>query len=345
MGNRRSAALSAMTVCLISAPLVVGATSARADELSDLRANQELLQRRLDQLSQIPGPGGVYGGGPVNPAASAPSLGGSFPRSFLIPGTDTSIRIGGEIREVMDYWFSGGPPNASPQTTTLGDNGVALSAPLHIHSALNAASPSGIGLAGNPARSRGTSIFSQSPKESKINFETRTPTAWGEARTFMEWDWGGSTEFSPGGANPTSVSDNLAPRLRFAYGTLGGWLAGQANSNFSDPDANGEVIDFGGNVGEPGVVRIPQVRYTQPLVAWGLPGALSASAETPETDVTNSAGIIASDASAASPGGNVPGRHGQPDQGLRARSDGGLVYPAALGPFGLQRGGPPGPAA
>ena len=78
----------------------------------------------------------------------------------------------------------------------------------------------------------------------------------------MEFDWAGSTAYAPGGNNPTSVSDNLVPRLRFAYGTLGGWLAGQANSNFSDADANGETLDFGGNVGEPGVVRIPQVRYT-----------------------------------------------------------------------------------
>ena len=195
MRKERNAALLAVLAFAAAAPLAIYPYAASADELSDLRANQEFLQRRLDQLSQIPGPGGVYGGGPVNPAASAPSLGGSFPRSFLIPGTDTSIRIGGEIREVMDYWFSGGPPNASPQTTTLGDNGVALSAPLHVHSALNAASPSGIGLAGNPTRSRGTAIFSQSPTESKINFETRTPTAWGEARTFMEWDWGGSTTF------------------------------------------------------------------------------------------------------------------------------------------------------
>jgi hypothetical protein len=28
----------------------------------------------------------------------------------------------------------------------------------------------------------------------------------------------------------------LLPRLRYAYGTLGGFLAGQANSNFADPD-------------------------------------------------------------------------------------------------------------
>ena len=80
------------------------------------------------------------------------------------------------------------------------------------------------------------------------------------------------------------MSDNLAPRLRFAYGTLGGWLVGQANSNFSDADANAEILDFGGNVGDPGVVRIPQIRYTQPL-GWGWGGALSFSAETPETDI------------------------------------------------------------
>ena len=39
--------------------------------------------------------------------------------------------------------------------------------------------------------------------------------------------------------------------MRYAYGTLGGFLAGQATSNFSAPDANGETLDFGGNVGVP----------------------------------------------------------------------------------------------
>ena len=88
------------------------------------------------------------------------------------------------------------------------------------------------------------------------------------------------------------MSDNLLPRLRYAYGTLGGLLAGQATSNFSDPDANAEVLDFGGNVGEPGHVRIPQIRYTMPV--WG-GGSFSVSAETPETDVGTPQGLIASD--------------------------------------------------
>src|SRR6185503_9192067 len=186
-------------------------------------------------------PTGVYPGGPPAPTAGQGIVGGSFPRSFLVPGTDTSIRVGGEIREVADYFFSGGPANGSPFSTTLGVNGQAQSTPLNIHV------PVAPGTNSNATnRARGNSIFGQSPRESKLYFETRTPTAWGEARTYLEFDWAGSTAFSPGGGNPTSVSDNLAPRLRFAYATLGGFLAGQANSNFSDPDASAETIDFGG---------------------------------------------------------------------------------------------------
>jgi hypothetical protein len=36
--------------------LATGLSAAWADELSDLRANQELLQRRVDQLAQVPPP-------------------------------------------------------------------------------------------------------------------------------------------------------------------------------------------------------------------------------------------------------------------------------------------------
>ncbi len=278
------AALGGLTAAIA---LLSGLPSAKADELADLRANQELLQRRVDQLAQIPAVGspvgGLYGGGPRGPVGVA-MAGGSFPRSFLVPGTDTSLRVGGEISEVFDYWFNGGNPNTTPQNSTVGDTGQLESIPLHVHTA-----------AGNPARSRGNSIFWQTPRQSKLNIETRTPTAWGEARTFMEFDWAGSNAFVPGGSNPVQIADNLAPRVRFIYGTLGGWLAGQANSNFADPDANGEAIDFGGNAGEPGVVRIPQIRYTMPLASWGIPGALSASAETPSTEAVTAAGAVSSD--------------------------------------------------
>src|SRR6266699_5974826 len=63
-------------------------TTAWADELADLRANQELLQRRVDQLAQAGPSAGPGPGGPV--------LSGSFPRSFVVPGSEVSLRIGGQ---------------------------------------------------------------------------------------------------------------------------------------------------------------------------------------------------------------------------------------------------------
>src|SRR5437870_10631825 len=82
--------------------LLTGLPSAHADELADLRANQELLQRRIDQLAQG-APGGP--GAPPPSGPGSPVLAGSFPRSFLIPGTDTSLRIGGQAYgTVLRYW-------------------------------------------------------------------------------------------------------------------------------------------------------------------------------------------------------------------------------------------------
>ena len=46
---------------------------AAADELADLRANQELLQRRIDQLAQVPPRGPPPGGDP-----GGPMLAGAF---------------------------------------------------------------------------------------------------------------------------------------------------------------------------------------------------------------------------------------------------------------------------
>src|ERR1044072_9686237 len=105
----RSAALTAAIACMMSSPY-----AAQADEPSDAQAKNQLLQQRLDQLAQIPGPGGLYPGGPPAPSAGAGLVGGSFPRSFLIPGTDTSLRVGGEIRLNHPYFFNGGQPDNIP---------------------------------------------------------------------------------------------------------------------------------------------------------------------------------------------------------------------------------------
>src|ERR1700693_3067458 len=111
------------------AALLTGLPSAKADELSDLRANNELLQQRVEQLAQA-GPGGGISAMGTNPVPGWARVGGGVPRSFLIPGTDTSLRVGGQITEIVDYWFTGGPANNSPQTTTVGATGQLESIPL-----------------------------------------------------------------------------------------------------------------------------------------------------------------------------------------------------------------------
>src|ERR1700730_1495593 len=308
------AAIGGMTATI---PLLAGLPAASADELADLRANQErlranqdLIQHRIEQLAQgrdlsVPRGGGVPGAYGAEAVPGVPMAGGSFPRSFLIPGTDTSIRIGGFIDETLDYWLQNGPVNGL-QSTTLSTNGNLQGQNLDIHGQIVpgltvgqagvTAVPGRPGFGAPPAQvnhSRGNGVFLQSPRETRFNVETRTPTAWGEARTFLEWDFAGCNSFSC--LTLTHVADNLALRFRYAYGTLGGFLAGQANSNFSDPDANGEVLDFGGPIGQAGLVRVPQIRYTI-AGPWG--SAWSASAETPETDIMTPVGPIYQDTTA-----------------------------------------------
>src|SRR5438067_9279255 len=113
--KRTIATMAALGGFTAAIALLSGLPAAKADELADLRANQELLQHRLDQLAQAPiSPvGGLYPGGPPAPTAGAGIVGGSFPRSFLIPGTDTSIRVGGTITVNHVYWFNGGSPNTT----------------------------------------------------------------------------------------------------------------------------------------------------------------------------------------------------------------------------------------
>jgi hypothetical protein len=288
--TRKIGTIAALAGTTATLAMLSGLSAARADGLqmnqaSDLQVNQQLIDQRVDQLAAglFVGPS-VPGSTDANPAAGSPVTAGSFPRSILIPGTDTSLRIYGQITEITNYWFTGGQPNTSPQTSGPGVTGILESVPLE----------------GTAARARSNGIFNTTPRESRVGWESRTPTPFGEARTLMEFDWAGGSAFSPGG-NVLQVSDSLTPRIRYAYGTLGGLLAGQATSNFSDPDANGETLDFGGPAGLPGLIRIPQIRYTMPTWAGS---SFSVSAEAPQTVVAgNTVGEFSSDlgASATSP--------------------------------------------
>jgi DcaP outer membrane protein len=270
-----------------SAAVTITGAPAFADELADLRANQELLQARIEQLAQVGDAGSPVGKGTA-------VTGGSFPRSFVIPGTDTSLRIGGEARLSIDYLLSGGGNNINGlPTNTIGSGGLLETTPLsdggHIVPGIGAPPV-------DLAHSRSHYIMF-SPRESRLHIETRTPTAFGEASTVFEFDFLGGVAST---ADPAQVANSLIPRLRHAYATVGPWQIGQTYTWLFDAESHTETIDFGG---EPslGPDRQPQIRYTgqMPMV----PGTVFAlELDNPDTDVQTAAGKFDSDNTTAFPG-------------------------------------------
>jgi hypothetical protein len=250
--------VAAIGVPIAAFVLLAGSSAARADELADLRANQELLQKRIDQLSQAPPPGApgpfVPGFGPETRPINAPVTTGSFPRSFLIPGTDTSLRIGGYANGYFQYVMHGAAVGG--QLNSQGGN-------------INQTYFDGLGGTGNltgiplnntvgHARS---GMFDISGRNSRLLFDARTPTAWGEAKAYIEIDFSfNNTNVVYNNNNGTSSS--AITRFRKGYATLGGLLAGQETGILHDPDADPELVDQGGMATSAGRAREAQIRYT-----------------------------------------------------------------------------------
>ncbi|HTV89420.1 MAG TPA: porin, partial [Stellaceae bacterium] len=222
------------------------------------------------------------------------SLAGSFPRSFLIPGTDTSILIGGQVTFDAGYWISGGVSN--------NDNGVVPSVNgIALLSSITLSSGPGSSAA---ARNRDDNVLLASPYASRLHFETRTPTAFGEADTVIEFDFLGCAS-----ANHTNCSNNLGttnsiiPRLRLAYATLGPFMAGQNWAVGFDLAASPETFDTGGIPGQWGPARVPEVTYTMQLPTMVGPAALEVGLVTPESSAGGPwGGTLASDTSTAALG-------------------------------------------
>jgi len=263
--NRRIFSAVAAGGFVAAVALLTGSVAARADELSDLRANQELLQQRIDQLSQaapqvaqgaVPGQY-VPGFGPETQAkpGGVPVVGGSFPRSFLIPGTDTSLRIGGFANASALWYIKGAAPagqldSQGGNVNTTFDNGQGGTGNLGSIPLNNAI--------GNGGRSSG---FFISGKQTRFLFDARTPTAWGEAKAYVEIDFAyNNTNVIQ--SNLEGVASGWLPRFRKGYATLGGLEAGQDTGIMHDPDSDPELVDFGGEASANGRARAPQVKYT-----------------------------------------------------------------------------------
>ena len=240
--------------------LLTGSPASRADELADLRANQERLQQRIDQLSQaapgsIPIPGQyVPGFGPPTgaPGPNQPVVSGSFPRSFLVPGTDTSIRIGGFANAVAQWYATGA--NQGGQLNGQGgiNNNTFFDGPGGTGNLPN------IPLNNSIEKSR-SNAFDFSPRTSRLLFDARTPTAWGEIKAYIEFDFAyNNTNVIQSNNQGTAMSEFA--RLRKAYGTFAGFEGGLDTGIAHDGDSDPELID--GTATSAGRLRTTLLKYT-----------------------------------------------------------------------------------
>ena len=214
----------------------------------------------------------------AQPASGA----GSFPQSFLIPGTNTSIAIYGTVKlSFTSNWGSQHVTDTSPSGIGATPNAI-----------------SGLALEGPGAATSSTSVNSEERalhgglrgqiKSTQVFFETRTPSDLGEIKTVVMMNFGAyglqSNYIGKGpGASTNSPSsgagNNELARIQYAYGTLGPWLFGQYNSNFVDPLLINPDIGDQSQVGplQTRNIRRPQIRYTY-LAGNGL--SISGSVET-----------------------------------------------------------------
>lgn len=99
--------------------------------------------------------------------------------------------------------------------------------------------------------------FRAHARQSRFWFKTSTDTAQGPVNTHLEFDFFG------GGGNQV-FSNSYNPRLRHAYGTWNGFLAGQTWTNFMPIEFYPNTLDFQGPTGLP-FIRQAQLRYTMPV--------------------------------------------------------------------------------
>jgi hypothetical protein len=220
-------AASALALALIASP-THAAFAADTAEIAALKKQIQALAAKVESMEAAQKTEKAEAAKTAETKASAEAVTkGSFPGSFKIPGTDTSVKIGGYVKADI-----------------LNDVGQSYGAAF---STFN-----NIPLDGSIQKDRSFET-NFSTKQTRLNLETRTATSLGEAKTFVEIDFFGNN----------TVNSNLsgyAPQLRLAYGSLAGFTAGQAFSNFMDTGAANESLDYLGSAARV-FVRQGQVRY------------------------------------------------------------------------------------
>ena len=130
--------------------------------------------------------------------------------------------------------------------------------------------------------------FTTSVRPTRLSLDFRVPTSrFGDVRFYLEGDLFGT--------NATT------PRLRHAYGQARNLLIGQTFSNFMDPDASPDTLDFQGPNGYVSI-RNPQVRYG---FALNRNTTLYISVEKPSSDVAFKTAQFSAQTNSPAPDGTI----------------------------------------
>jgi len=232
--------------CGVAAAMLLFSGTAHADPSVDLQAQVDELARKLADMERK-----QAGASPGAPASSAVTA-GDLPGSFKLPGSNTSVKLGGYVK--LDAVFSDHSA------------GVASTADLEYEAGAVPVGPS--------AGANEKNQIKLHARQSRLFLQTSTPSSWGDATTYLEFDLFGAS-------GNESVSNSHGLRVRHAYGTLGRLLAGQTWTTASDPATYPETVDFGGPAGVL-FARQAQVRWTQPFSG----GTWSVALENPESVVS-----------------------------------------------------------
>ncbi|MEO1282354.1 MAG: DcaP family trimeric outer membrane transporter [Pseudomonadota bacterium] len=161
---------------------------------------------------------------------------GTFDRSISVPGTSGSFRIGGSVQFNANY----DPDNLGFQFIS---------------------TPPTIPLDGD--FDDGSDQFLAHARFSRVNFDFRAPTRFGQFRTFVEFDFFGDGD---------EFTNDFDLRLRHAAAELGPLKIGQFWSGFTDIFSLPETADPGGPLAAP-ALRQPGIYYVKgPLdgTNWGI---------------------------------------------------------------------------
>ena len=210
----------ALLGCVTALALFVA--PAAGGEIDDLKAQIKALMERLDALEAREKKMKADMMAAQEAAQKKAVATGDFPGSWKMPGSNTSVSFSGYVKLDAIYDFD---QDMGDSFEGYGDK---------------------ILLDGEEGGNRN---FSMHAKQTRLRFDSLTPTKAGKLKTRIE------TDFYYG-------SNRL--RMRHAYASLGSVLAGQTWSILGDENTYADTIDFEGPVG---VVapRKPQLRYTQAM--------------------------------------------------------------------------------